>query len=485
MNAPLGRGAAAPGAVIGSAGGSACGDLIRLALEIEGDRVRSATFDAEGCGAMIACGSACVELVEAADTLELARIGPHEIAARLGGLAAGKLHAAQLTADALHRALGLHWRALVDREAHAAPGDRVLVAISGGVDSAVAALLAKRSGAEVVAVTLKLWADEVGDQERSCCSPRAVLGARALAHSMDLPHLTLDMESEFRRTVVDDFIAEYSGGRTPNPCVRCNGSVRFDSMLELAAAIGAQRLVTGHYARIDRDDRGPLLGRARDHNKDQAYMLSALRPELLDRIEFPLEALTKPEVRALAAEAGLPVASKRESQDLCFMAGTDRASFLARHGGVTGQPGEIVDLHGNVVGSHRGHSSYTVGQRRGLGIANDEPLYVIATDAADNRVVVGPNSALAARTVRLESASLYRDGARVESVKLRYRSRPIGCSIAGELGSGRHDTIELELAEDAHGVAAGQVACLYDAEQRVVGQGVIEGAQRPAAAALA
>jgi tRNA-specific 2-thiouridylase len=483
LSAPHGRAPAPDGALIGAAGGSACGDLIRIALTIESGRVQEATFDAEGCGALIACGSICVELAEQTSALELARVGAPEVAERLGGLSPAKLHAAQLAADALHRALTLHWRALVDQEVTAPrKGGRVLVAMSGGVDSAVAALLAKRAGHEVVAVTLKLWADQVGDQERSCCSPAAVLGARALAHSMGLPHLTLDMEDAFRAAVVDDFIAGYSAGRTPNPCVRCNGRVRFDSMLALAGALGADRLVTGHYARITSDGSGPLLGPADDPNKDQAYMLAALDPALLERIEFPLAGLTKPQVRALAGEAGLPVASKPESQDLCFMAGTDRASFLARHGDVARRAGEIVDLEGAVVGSHDGHSDYTVGQRRGLGVASEQPLYVIDTDAERNRVVVGPHAALATRTVRVVSASLYREAGRVAAVKLRYRSEPLGCSVVGDLEPGLHDALELELERDAHGVAAGQVACFYDAEQRLVGHGVIESAPRPAAA---
>ena len=210
---------------------------------------------------------------------------------------------------------------------------RTLVAMSGGVDSAVAALLASRED-EVVAVTLELWSDPENDGERSCCSATAVAQARALAHSMGLPHLTIDLREQFRAGVVEPFIAGYAAGETPNPCVGCNGHVRLDAMLALADRLGCDGLATGHYARIaERDhEHGPLLRVAADRAKDQTYMLAALAPESLARMRFPLGELRKPEVRRLAAEAGLPVASKVDSQDLCFLAGTDRARFLARHG---------------------------------------------------------------------------------------------------------------------------------------------------------
>jgi tRNA-specific 2-thiouridylase len=356
--------------------------------------------------------------------------------------------------------------------------------MSGGVDSAAAALLALRAGRDVVAVTLKLWADPVVDGSRSCCSPEAVVGARRLAHSLGLPHLTLDLQERFGGAVVEEFVAEHARGRTPNPCIRCNGFVRFDAMLALAARIGADVLATGHYARVERDALGPLLAHAADGAKDQSYMLAALDPALLDRLDFPLGSLTKPEVRALAREAGLAVADKPESQDLCFLTGTSRERFLARHGGLADVPGEIVDTEGRALGRHRGHRHFTIGQRKGLGVAAPEPLYVIATDSRANRVVAGPRAALAAGRVELAPAQLYREGARVDRVKLRYRSSAVPCRIAGPAGAGRHGRLVVELAEDVHGVAAGQSACLMEGEL-VIGQGTIAGAFATAAAATA
>src|SRR2546425_1876389 len=320
LREPHARGPVPEGAVVGSAGGSACGDLVRIALRADAGRICEITFDAEGCGATVAAASACVTLAEGRPLLEIASLGSEEIARALGGLTPGKRHAADLACDALHRALSKIWGEtgppLVEPEA-----GRVLVAMSGGVDSAAAALLSLRAGDEVVAVTLKLWADPAVDGSRSCCSPQAVLGARALAHSMGIPHLTLDLQGRFGDAVNADFIAEHERGRTPNPCVRCNGLVRFDAMLALAERAGAGALVTGHYARIEQDSEGPLLARAAYGSKDQSYMLAGLRPALLERVRFPLGELTKPEVRALAREAGLPVAEKPESQDLCLVPG--------------------------------------------------------------------------------------------------------------------------------------------------------------------
>jgi tRNA-specific 2-thiouridylase len=469
LTEPTGRGPVPPGAHVGSAGGAPCGDLVRVALVLRDGRIAEATFDADGCGAAIAAGNAVVSLVEGRSVLDASRVGATDVSGELGGLSAGKFHAADLAADALHRALAAACATDDEPLAQPRPG-RVLVAMSGGVDSAVAALLYAQAGDEVVAVTLKLWADQEGDGERSCCSPQAVIGARALAHSMGLPHLTLDLEDDFRDLVVDPFVAEHEAGRTPNPCVRCNGRVRFDAMLALAERLGADALATGHYARIEHDAQGPLLARAADPHKDQTYMLSSLRPAALARVRFPLGGLTKPRVREIAAAAGLPVAEKRDSQDLCFLAGTSRERFLARHGGGHERPGEVVDARGRVLGRHPGHRRYTVGQRRGLGVAAGEPLFVLSTDAGANRVVVGPREALAARTVVLHDVFLNRDGRRVDSVKLRYRSEPLPCRVTAPAGG--HAALEVALGENALGVAPGQTACLMDGDL-VLGHGTI------------
>jgi len=468
LNDSVGRGPEPVGGHSGAAGGAACGDLVRVSVAVEADRVAAASFDASGCGAALAAGSAAVEIVRGKTVLDAARVGPATIAAELGGLSPAKHHAAELAADALHRALGAAVRA--DARLEPTPA-RTLVAMSGGVDSAVAALLCGRRG-DTVGVTLELWADRDNDAERSCCSASAVRGARALAHEMGLPHLTLDLREEFRAGVVSPFLDDHAAGLTPNPCVRCNGHVRLDAMLALAQRLGADALATGHYARLADDGAGPLLRVAADPDKDQSYMLAALAPASLQRLRFPLGELHKPRVRELAGEAGLAVAGKPDSQDLCFLAGTDRATFLARHGGIRPRPGEIVDRGGRPVGRHRGHHAFTVGQRRGIGVAAQAPLYVLETDAATNRVVVGPREALRRSRVGVRGAILHREGARVDRVKLRYRSEALAAAVGGAPGAGRHSRLELELREPALGVAPGQAAVLMDGDL-VVGHGTI------------
>ncbi|MDQ3849204.1 MAG: tRNA 2-thiouridine(34) synthase MnmA, partial [Actinomycetota bacterium] len=315
-----------------------------------------------------------------------------------------------------------------------------------------ALLCAREPDAEVAAVTVELWADPDNDGQRSCCSASAVSGARALAHRLGLAHFTLDLRDEFRAGVVDPWLAAHAGGETPNPCVRCNGQVRLDAMLAFADRLGATTLATGHYART----RHGLLRLAADPAKDQTYMLAALAPQTLERMRFPLGELTKPEVRALAERAGLPVARRPDSQDLCFLAGTGRAAFLARHGGLRERRGDIVDRGGRVVGEHRGHHGFTVGQRKGIGIAATEPLYVLATDADANTVTVGPREALRIATVRVRDVRVHRQP---DAVKLRYRARAVGCQLAGD---------EIRLDEPVDGAAPGQTA-VFLAGDAVVG----------------
>jgi len=461
LERPHGRGSLPQGAYTGAAGGAACGDLVRISVALERETVAAAGFDARGCGSAIGAASAAAALVEGRPLLDAARIGADQIARELGGLSPPKWHAAELAADALHRALGAAARA--QAALAPAPG-RLLVAMSGGVDSAVAAVLA---GSRAVAVTLELWTDSENDGERSCCSPQAVRGARALAHRLGLPHLSLDLRAEFRAGVVEPWLAQHAAGATPNPCVRCNGEVRLDAMLELAGRLGADALATGHYARTD----GGLLRVAADADKDQSYMLAALDPAALRRIRFPLGELRKPEVRALARQVGLTVADKPDSQDLCFLAGTGREAFLARHGALGERPGAVVDPGGRQIGSHRGVHRYTVGQRRGLGIGGGTPLYVLATDADAGSVTVGTRAQLATHTVTLRDAVLYRP--RFDRVRLRYRQLPLACTPRHTDGGG----LELALAAPAYGVAPGQLACLMDGEL-IVGHATIA---RPAA----
>lgn len=481
-------GPAHDGAFSGAAGGAACGDLSRISLLIEDGLIAAVTFDAEGCGATRAATAAVAEMADGGAVIDTARIGEGEVDEALGGLMPAKRHAAQLAADALHRALASaaasELRLTSDipaafggRVDGGAGRGRVLVAMSGGVDSAVAALLERERGADVVGVTLKLWADPETDGAKACCSPEAVLGARAVAHSLGIPHLTLDLEQEFRRRVVGAFLDGYGAGATPNPCIVCNGEVRIAAMVDLAERLGAERLVTGHYARIVEDGDGPLLAAASDRSKDQSYMLAALPPAMLRRLRFPLTELTKPEVREIAVRHGLAVAKKPESQDLCFLAGQGKERFLRRHAGLGERDGAVLDRAGRTVGSHRGHHNFTVGQRRGIGVSAPEALYVLATDAAANTVTVGTRADLATRRVRIRDAVLHRDGSTVDRVKLRYRATPIPASLAG-VASGRHPELEVELGMSFDAAAPGQAAVLLCGEA-VVGHGTIAAGDGP------
>ena len=473
LERPLARGHTPPDAFTGAAGGAACGDLIRLSIALapgsEDGVIADAGFDASGCGATVAAGSAVVSLVRGAPLLDAARIGTEDVAAELGGLSASKRHAAELATDALHRALGAAAREGARLRARAG---RTLVAMSGGVDSAVAALLVGEGGQEAVGVTLELWSDPENDGDLSCCSAQAVRGARELAHGLGMAHLSIDLRAEFRAGVVDGWLADHAAGLTPNPCVRCNGRVRLDAMLELGERLGSETLATGHYARVHDDSAGPLLRMAVDRAKDQSYVLCALSPESLARLRFPLGELEKPAVRKLAAGASLSVAGKRDSQDLCFLAGTRQGAFLERHGGLGSRPGPILDLHGDTLGEHSGAHVYTVGQRHGLGVSAPQPLYVLSTDAAANTVTLGPRSALLTRELSVRDVVLHRPGASVDAVRVRAHGRRFACSLPAGSRAGSNGSLTVELEQEAERTAPGQIACLYSGDL-LVGHGTI------------
>jgi tRNA-uridine 2-sulfurtransferase len=401
--------------------------LVRLA--IDGDRIVSA--DAEGLDRPL----------EGLTLLEAAAVGGEELAV-----------------DALANALGPVFRARRDP-------DRVAVAMSGGVDSAVALL---RAGPKAIGVTLRLWLDPEGpDTERACCSPEAVLAARRTCHELGLPHVTLDAREDFRRAIVEPFVRGYERGETPNPCISCNGFFRFGRLLAFAKRAGAARLATGHYARTVEHRGRLLLARGVDAEKDQSYMLARLDPRVLDRIWFPLGDQGKEETRAQASAAGLAAARRTESQEACFLGGSDYRSFLERRG-LVARPGEIVGEDGAVLAAHEGFWKFTPGQRKGLGVATGEPVYALKTIPARNAVVVGPRESLARRTVRAEGR-LHLDVERAE-IKLRYRSPATTGSVEA---SSRGFRVDLD--EPAYGVATGQAAVLYENDV-IVGAGRVTSA---------
>jgi tRNA-uridine 2-sulfurtransferase len=360
-----------------------------------------------------------------------------------------------LAVDALANAIGPVFSAPHAR-------GRVAVAMSGGVDSAVALL---RALPNAIGVTLRLWLDPDGpDSERACCSPEAVIAARETCHALGVPHVTLDLREDFRRAVVDPFVRGYARGETPNPCMRCNGAFRFGRLLAFARRAGADVLATGHYARIVEHRGRMLLARAADPQKDQSYMLARLDPAKLDRISFPLGEQTKAETRAEAERAGLAVARRGESQEACFLAGDDYRTFLERRG-LGAADGAIVDEGGNELGRHGGHWRFTPGQRKGLGVAAQQPLYALRSEARTNTVVVGPRESLARTSV--EAAGRLYVAVNRADVKLRYRSEPVPARVEPT-----EDGFRLQLDEPSYGVAPGQAAVLYE-DDVVVGAGKI------------
>jgi tRNA-specific 2-thiouridylase len=370
-------------------------------------------------------------------------------------LEAAAVRGETLAVDALANALGPALRAPPSRT-------RVAVAMSGGVDSAVALL---RSLPDAVGVTLRLWLDPEGpDVERACCSPEAVLAARETCHALGIPHVTLDLREEFRRAIVEPFVRSYARGETPNPCIRCNGSFRFAELLAFARRAGAARVATGHYARIVEHRGRPLLARGLDPEKDQSYMLARLDPHHLNRIAFPLGEQTKAETRAEAERAGLTVAGRGESQEACFLAGDDYRAFLERQG-LAPSEGAIVDEQGRELGRHTGYWRFTPGQRRGLGVAAGEPLYALGSDARTNTVVVGPREALGCSSVTV-SGRVYVPVRRADA-KLRYRSPAVPARVENVSRGFR-----LRFERPVYGVAPGQAAVLYE-DDVVVGAGLL------------
>jgi len=331
--------------------------------------------------------------------------------------------------------------------------------MSGGVDSSVAALLLKQEGYEAHGFTLRMWKDE------RCSGREDVEAAVAVASKIGIPHTVIDVRKQFEAEVVNYFLDEYRSGRTPNPCALCNQRIRFGAFWDAARSFGTDYLSTGHYSGIVEDSGELFFARAKDERKSQEYFLALIPKERLGHLIFPLAELTKAQVRAIASEYALPVVC-RESQDVCFIPEGDTASFLRRRLG--SKPGEIVDLEGNVLGTHKGIWFHTIGQRKGLGIATGEPLYVISVDAKNNRVIVGPRAALSGSSFRLSHLNRFtdRDLSNLSlTCKIRYASPEAPCRLEGD---------QVILDHPVQAITPGQLGVIYW-ENKVVMAGIIEG----------
>src|SRR5215211_3847463 len=454
----------------GESGDAACGDIANFTVGISDNLIEEVRYKVYGCAACIAAGSALSELVDGKHIIEAARVSKTDIEGALGGpLPLGKEHALTLVLDALHKAFEDHWtrtagEMLLDGEkGRASAGKSVVAAMSGGVDSAVTALLLEDAGYDVATVTFRLHAGEKGG--RSCCSPDTVLFARDTAHRMGLPHFTLNLKELFQRRVMQDFVGSYSEGRTPNPCVACNAHVKFQASSFLADALGFQHVATGHYARVEE---GPTLARPMDESKDQTYVLWPVPRDLLSRTLFPLGEYRKTEVRAIAEERGLAVAYTPESQDICFIPDGDYRGFIRKK--VAASPGDVVDDEGRVLGRHAGVVDFTVGQRRGIGVSAPTPLYVTEVRPRSGQVVVGRKQDLEVSEVGVRDLNWFLDPGEVARVQVRYNSSPVPCTVE-EVAEGGWIAY---LDEPAIGVAPGQSAVFYTGDgERVVGGGVV------------
>ncbi|MGC8855229.1 MAG: tRNA 2-thiouridine(34) synthase MnmA [Anaerolineae bacterium] len=351
---------------------------------------------------------------------------------------------------------------------------KVVVAMSGGVDSSVAAALLKQQGYEVIGMMLRLWSELGKENSNRCCTPDAMAQARRVAARLDIPFYVIDAKEVFRETVVQYFLDGYSRGETPNPCLLCNRQIRWTFLLEHALALGAEFMATGHYARRKEQDGRVMLLKAVDSSKDQSYVLHVLCQEQLRRALFPVGDYPKTEIRRMAAEWGLPTASRRDSQDLCFLAGEDYRHFLQRHAAEMLKPGPIVRRDGQVIGQHQGLPNYTIGQRKGLGIASPVPLYVLGKDAAENALIVGTaeelgQSELTAREVNWVSGEVPERPFRAE-VKIRYTARSVWAEVT-PLDNGSR--VRVRFDAPVRDVTAGQAAVFYGGEE-VIGGGIIE-----------
>ena len=465
-------GEGSPGDAVGRAGGvQECGDVIEMRLDISDGRIQRARYLASGCPGALASAAAAAQLAEGSTLDELARLTEQNVYDLLEDLPDNKRACSNLGALAVKHAV----------ENHVSGGglasltiedNRVAVAMSGGVDSSVAAARLVRDGFDVIGISMRLYDTEA---TKSCCSAKDLADAAAVADKLQIPHYTVDFRELFKQKVIEPFCREYLAGRTPNPCVDCNRFVKLTALTHLANKLSAAGLATGHYVQIGRDDITGrwLVSKSVDEKKDQSYMFWCASQESLSQMKTPLGNFNKTQVRELAKEFALPVAEKNESQDICFVPDNNYRGFLAKQDFYSPTPGPMVDTSGNLMGQHSGLSNYTVGQRKGLGISGPSRIYVASIDVDSNTLVLGSREDTAARRLIVDQVNWVAwpdllDTRSVEAVH-RYHARPLTAHIS-PLGENR---VMVEYPQPVSGVAPGQSVVFYEGNI-VVGGGICE-----------
>ena len=469
---------------IGEVGNAKCGDIMKIYLKIDDDKISDVKFNAFGCGSAIATSSMATEMIKGKPVSEALQLTNRAVVEALDGLPAHKLHCSVLAEEAIKAAVkdyydkhGIAYDESSSRTARivtTVKPEKILIAMSGGVDSSVAALLLSEAGCECVGATMRLFHNEDAgvSREKSCCSLEDVEDARSVAYQLGMPFYVFNFTDGFGEQVMDRFVDAYERGATPNPCIDCNRYMKFAKLVERAELLGCDAVATGHYARIEQENGRWLLKKAVDDSKDQSYVLYFLNQHQLAHLRFPLGTLHKTEAREIAEKHGLVNARKRDSQDICFVPDGDYARVIELRTGQKAKPGPFVDREGHVLGEHAGIIHYTIGQRKGLGLGIEHPYYVCEKRPEDNTVVLGPNEALF--TTELDAGDfnwIAYDTPPAElhvKAKIRYRQQEQPATVT----QNPDGTVHVSFDEPQRAIARGQAVVLYDGDT-VVGGGTI------------
>jgi len=435
---------------VGTVGNAKCGDIMKVYLDIDNGIIKDVKFKTFGCGAAVATSSMATEMIKGKTIEEALTVTNKAVMEALDGLPPVKVHCSVLAEEAV---------------------------MAGGVDSSVAAYLLKQQGYDVIGVIMQIWQDEDRcdiQDNGGCCGYSAVNDARKVADKLDIPFYVLNFKNEFKDKVIDYFIDEYYLGRTPNPCIACNRYVKWESLLAKSVAMGADYIATGHYAKINRLENGRYaIQMDFDNPKDQSYALYNLTQYQLAHTLMPVNNLKKQEVRSIAEKLGLDTANKPDSQEICFIADNNYGGYIAANGVKDIVPGKFIDEQGNVLGNHKGIIYYTVGQRKGLGIAFGKPMFVKSVNPLDNTVVLCEGDKVFSKGLRAGDINFM--GAeeiknRKALVKIRYSHKPAACTVSAD-----SEEIICEFDEPQRAVTPGQAAVFYDEDGNIICGGTIEG----------